>query len=251
MADPRPTLLWSTSALAVVPAAALVPAAERIGDSPISGVLLLALLSLAGFAVVLLTSFVKIAVVLSILRSALGTPQIPPTLVITGLAFVLSIHVMSPVGLEMIRRAKPELAAAQAPGASAADQVAALVRTGKAAVEPLRAFLRRHAHPRDRELFLGMARRMHAPADRATVGADDLRVLVPAFLTSELAAAFMIGFFIFLPFLVVDLVVANVLLAMGMHMLSPTTVSLPFKLLLFVLVDGWALLSRGLVASYL
>jgi type III secretion protein R len=96
-----------------------------------------------------------------------------------------------------------------------------------------------------------MARQMNDPQDRAAIGADDFLVLVPAFLVTELKEAFQIGFFLFVPFLVIDLVVANILLALGMHMLSPTTISLPFKFLLFVLVDGWYLLTRGLVGGYL
>lgn len=127
------------------------------------------------------------------------------------------------------------------------DAVVAAIDRGK---EPLRAFLRRNAGARETALFLDLARRSRPPDQRADVGRDDLLVLLPAFLITELAEAFQIGFLVFIPFLVIDMVVANVLLALGMHMLSPTTVSLPFKLLLFVLVDGWYLLARALVLGY-
>ena len=230
---------------------ALAPAGDRLIDSPVVTVAVLGALSLLSFGLVMLTSFVKIAVVLSVLRSALGTPQIPPTLVVTGLAFVLSAYVMSPVARESLRRAEPGITELRAGKGTAAEQAATLLRVGRTAAEPLRAFLKRHAHQRERATFLGLARRMHKPADRARIGPDDFLVLVPAFLITELKEAFIIGFFLFVPFLVIDLVVANILLALGMHMLSPTTISLPFKFLLFVLVDGWHLLTRGLLGGYL
>ena len=132
----------------------------------------------------------------------------------------------------------------------AAVSVAVMSLFGYGILEQERDFLRKHAHARDRETFLAMVRRLHGPQDRSRIGPADFQVLVPAFLTSELKEAFLIGFFLFVPFLVIDLVVSNILLALGMHMLSPTTISLPFKFLLFVLVDGWYLLTRGLVAGY-
>jgi type III secretion protein R len=128
--------------------------------------------------------------------------------------------------------------------------VDALEQAGDKAKEPLREFLLKHASPRDRALFHGLALRLRSPAERAAISDRDFLVVLPAFLTSELRRAFEIGFLLFLPFLVVDMVIANLLLALGMHMLTPTTVSLPFKLLLFVLADGWQLLLRGLVETY-
>ena len=118
------------------------------------------------------------------------------------------------------------------------------------AKEPLRDFLLRHGSVKDRRIFHALALRMRTPAERAGIGERDFLVAVPAFVTSELRRAFEIGFLIFIPFLVVDLVISSILLALGMHMVSPTTVSLPFKLLLFVLADGWQLVLRGLVESY-
>lgn len=116
--------------------------------------------------------------------------------------------------------------------------------------EPVRAFLAKHAHPKERALFYQMALRMGPPHWKESMKDDDMLVLIPAFTISELTEAFMIGFLIFLPFLVIDMVVSNILLAMGMHMLSPPTVSMPFKLLLFVMIDGWDLLVRGLILGY-
>lgn len=219
-------------------------------DRPIVMVGLLAALSLLPFVLVMMTSFVKIAVVLAILRNAIGTPQVPPTMVITGLAFVLSLFVMSPVGADMYREVQPQIDQAQGKPLTSGESAEAIIGAAGRAKEPVRTFLTKHAHARDRAMFTDLAKRMRRPEDRAAVADTDLMVLTPAFVTSELKEAFSIGFLLFIPFLVIDIVVANVLLSLGMHMLSPTTISLPFKLLLFVLVDGWALLARGLVLSY-
>ena len=219
-------------------------------DRPIVMVGLLAALSLMPFLLVMMTSFVKIAVVLSILRNAIGSPQVPPTMVVTGLAFVLSLFVMAPVGADIYRAVQPAIDQGQGSSLTSAQAADAIVSAAGRAREPVRTFLARHAHAREKALFLDLARRTRPPADRAAVGETDLLVLTPAFVTSELKEAFSIGFLLFIPFLILDILVANVLLSLGMHMLSPTTISLPFKLLLFVLVDGWALLTRGLVLGY-
>lgn len=222
------------------------PAAAQTGDltNPVVMVVVLGALALAPFVVIMLTSFVKIAVVLSILRNALGTQQVPPSTVITGLAFVLTLFVMSPVAERMYDAAGgvPETREIFSQAS-----VKAVFEASKLAKEPLREFLLKHAHDKDRILFMELAARLDGgePPDR-----EDFRVLIPAFVTSELKEAFQIGFLLFVPFIVVDMVVANVLLAMGMQMLSPVIISLPFKLLLFVIVDGWYLVVRGLVLSY-
>jgi type III secretion protein R len=179
-------------------------------------------------------------VVLSIARSALGAPQVPPTTAVTGLALVLTMLVMAPVA----RRTADVLRAAP-PGRGVEASLANLDR----ASGPLREFLGRFARPDDRAAFLDVARRL-SPPGAALPADDDLAVLAPAFAISELRRAFTAGFLVFLPFLVVDLVVANVLLALGLTQLSPASVSLPFKLLLFVAVDGWRLLARALALSY-
>lgn len=210
-------------------------------DDPVILVVVLVAVSLLPFAAMMLTSFVKIAVVLSIVRSAFGAQQLPPTSVITGLAVVLSLYVMSPV-IDASRAVLDEIQ----PN-TASDYLAAADR----ASAPLHAFLTRHSTQEDRETFARLAADLRGedPPDR--VDHHGLLVVMPAFVISELREAFRIGFVIFLPFLVVDLAVSCILLALGMHMLSPTTVSLPFKLMLFVLTDGWLLLSEALVRSYL
>ena len=221
--------------------AAVLPAAGPIGDRPAELILLIAAVSLAPVALVTLTAFLKISVVLSVVRHALGSPQIPPNTVITGLSLLLTFAVMTPV-------AESALAAARAPAPGHGIE-ASLARARQAA-EPLRAFLRRHARAEDRETFAEVSRRV-AAARAASAGPDDFAVLAPAFVVSELRRAFTIGFLVFVPFLVVDLLVANVLLALGLTQLSPTSIALPFKLLLFVAVDGWRLLARSLALSYL
>jgi type III secretion protein R len=221
-----------------------------LGSRPLSVLLLLAAFSLLPFVLVMITSFARMTVVLTILRSALGMPQVPPTMVITGLALILTAYVMAPTGERVLEAVRPVAAAGSAGDLLSGASADAIFEAGLRAREPIREFLVRHSSARDRAMFRDLARRMRAPADRAAVAEKDLLVVVPAFVIGELTAAFQIGFLLFLPFLVVDLVVANILLALGMHMLSPTTVSLPFKLLLFVLVDGWHLLTQGLVLSY-
>lgn len=221
---------------------AAIPPAGLAGDRPVELLLVLGLMALVPVVLVTLTSFLKIAVVLSVARSALGAPQVPPTTAITGLALLLTLSVMAPVAEDAWRAARA------GPEPRSANEVLA---AGARAAEPLRTFLARFARPEDRRLFLDLARRLRPPQSRGGVGDADFAVLAPAFVVSELRRAFAVGFLVFLPFLAVDLAVSNVLLALGLTQLSPTTVSLPFKLLLFVAVDGWALLARGLVAGYL
>jgi len=184
------------------------------------------------------------------LKSALGATQIPPSQVITGLALILTLFVMAPTGERMFRAVEPELGQGANAELLSGKSIEVIGIAADKAKEPLRDFLLKHASARERGLFHAMALRMRTPAERSSITDRDFLVLVPAFLASELRRAFEIGFLLFIPFLVVDLVISNLLVALGMHMLSPTTVSLPFKLLLFVLADGWQILLRGLVESY-
>jgi type III secretion protein R len=225
-------------------------ASGGLASRPLVLILVMAALSLIPFALLMVTSFVRISVVLSILRSAIGTPSVPPTQVLTGLALVLTIAVMAPTGQRMYEAMKPALGAAAAGDVTSGETLAALGTAADRGKEPLRDFILKHTDPRDRASFLAVTLKMRAPAERAAIGDRDFGVIVPAFVTSELRRAFQIGFLLFIPFLVVDMVIANLLLALGMHMLSPTTVSLPFKLLLFVIADGWTLVIRGLLQSY-
>lgn len=219
---------------------ALLPSAGPVADRPAELLVIVALLALAPAALVTLTSFLKMVVVLSIARSALGAPQVPPGTAVTGLALGLSLLVMAPVVERSIALA------AERPGERG---VAGAAARAERAAGPVREFLARFARADDRAAFLDVARRL-APAGARPPGEQDLAVLAPAFVVSELRRAFTIGFVVFLPFLVVDLVVANVLLALGLTQLSPTSAALPFKLLLFVAVDGWRLLARSLALSY-
>jgi type III secretion protein R len=209
------------------------------GANPVALLLVLAGLSLLPFLLVTFTSFTKISVVLSLTRSALGTQQAPPTVVLTGLAAVLSLVVMAPVAEAMLARVRAERLPI-APGPE-------MLRVLSSAAAPLQAFLLEHGSPELRGELAALSRELRGGAQ---VSESDVAVLAPAFVLTELKQAFQIGFLVFLPFLVVDMVVANVLLALGMQSLSPSQVSLPFKVLLFVAVDGWALLARSLLQGY-
>jgi type III secretion protein R len=291
-------------AILLVPRAALAQTGGQTAN-PIVMVIVLGTLALAPFIVVMLTSFVKISVVLSIVRNALGTQQVPPNQIITGLAFVLTIFVMVPVVRQMYDDAGN---VSNTRDIFSEASVKTLYDASKKAKEPLRHFLSQHSHVKDRELFMDLAVRLEVsasprnqaaaapaspppqagasqsatppaptavqastvqvpaaqtPVPPATQPApatpqpsverpdkNDFQILIPSFVTSQLKEAFEVGFLIFVPFIVVDMVIANILLSMGMQMLSPTVISLPFKLLLFVLVDGWFLIVRGLVLSY-
>jgi flagellar biosynthetic protein FliP len=196
----------------------------------------LTVLSIAPFVLVLCTSFVRIAVVLSLVRSAIGASSLPPNPVLTGLALVLTLVIMTPT-LEQIDRTALEPYAA-----GTLSQHQFLDR----AVAPLRAFMLRQTKRTDITVF---ARVAHEPSDEDAAAAP-LTVLIPAFVVGELRNAFAIGVSLYLPFVAIDLAVAAVLMGLGMFMLSPPVLSLPCKLLLFVAVDGWALVCNGVVASF-
>lgn len=206
-------------------------------------VFVLALLGLVPLLFMGLTAFVKISTVLFITRSAVGMPAVPANLVVLVLAGALTILAMTPVGLSVHDRVAPLL---DPQGERALPDLGR--ETADALREPLRSFYRANAAPRELERFTELARKQSpTPAD---VTESDFRVVLPAFLVTELLEAFALGFAIFLPFLVVDLIVANVLVALGVPAMNPAQVALPFKLLLFVAVDGWGLLSQALITSY-
>lgn len=205
----------------------------------------LALVSLAPFAFMTLTAFIKISTVLQIVRGAIGAQNVPSNTVVMALSAALTVLAMAPVFSAVADRATPVLV-----GADGKEPATVVSDVAQAAKEPVRSFLRANSSPTERQRFYDTAREARSPADRDQVSRDDLVVLIPAFMVTELTEAFALGFVIFLPFLVIDLVVGNVLLALGMQMLNPTQVSLPFKLLLFVAVDGWGLLAHALVTGY-
>jgi type III secretion protein R len=235
------TLTFPAAALAKEPGTLAVESGS-IASNQVQMMGLMAGLALVPFAIVMLTSFSKIVVVLSMVRSALGTQQAPPTMVLTGLAAVLTAHVMAPT-MERMWTTGRQVEAEVGLGREALGRVGSVF-------EPLRQFLVKHGSPEERARFVDMARELRAGDAEAQVSEDDLSIVIPAFVITELKEAFIIAFLLFLPFLVLDMLLANVLLALGMQTLSPSQVSLPFKVLLFVAVDGWALLSRGLILGY-
>lgn len=228
------------------------PAEDLPVSQPILILFILFVLSILPFIFLMTTSFVKIAVVLSLIRSALGVQQIPPNQIITGLALILTIYIMIPVGQQAYDKAYDVIHVAETnqPLVSTAslDMVKEAINVGK---EPVREFLLKHAHDQERKLFYGLGKKLKINQSLEEPLTDkDFIVLIPAFVISELSDAFQIGFIIFLPFLVIDIVISNILLSMGMFQVSPITISLPFKLLLFVLVDGWYLIVKSLVTGY-
>jgi type III secretion protein R len=229
----------------LAPAAEVVKVDDVLGK-PIALVVALALVSLVPFVFMGVTAFVKISTVLQIVRSAIGAQSVPSNTVIMALATALTLIAMAPVGQRILDRAMPLVQ-----NRTAKDDTTALIEKGIDAVrEPMRDFLKNNASEKERTRFHVVAKNARPEAERAKVTADDLSVLVPAFVVTELTEAFAIGFLVYLPFLIIDLVVANVLLALGMQMLNPSQVSLPFKLLLFVAIDGWGLLAQALVSGY-
>ncbi len=213
---------------------------EISGPQELSGalqiMLLLTVLALAPSVVILLTSFSRIILVLGLLRQALGTPQMPPNQVLMGLALFLTAFVMAPVVSEIRDRAYQPYVNRQISQEEAFDR----------GLQPIRQFMFRQTREQDLALMVHLAK-VERPRTRADVATH---ILIPAFIISELKSGFQMGFVLFLPFIVIDFVVSSVLLSMGMLFLPPTMISLPFKLLLFVLADGWHLVVRSLVASF-
>lgn len=211
----------------------------------------LTLLSLLPFIIMILTSFLKIVVVLSLLRNALGVQQAPPNQIINGVAFMLSLFVMYPTAIQMYDAAQKVVVSTQAPDSLvSANSSAYIVAVASEAREPLREFLKRNSSVKHQALFYRLAYRILPDGNRPDLKPDDFMVVVPAYITSQLKDAFEIGVLIYIPFFVIDLVTSNILLAMGMMMLSPVTISMPLKLFLLVMLDGWTLLIEGLVNTF-
>ena len=213
-----------------------------LGADPLVLILVFVGLSLAPFVAVMITSFTKLAIVLLLIRNALGIQEIPPNVAIYGLALILTIYIMAPVGQATYERLEgTDLASLETE-----DVFEKLGEAG----EPWRDFLLKHSDPETRKFFIDTAEKIWPSDMKDGIDDQNLLILVPAFTASELKRGFEIGFLIYMPFIVIDLVISNILLAMGMMMVSPMTISLPFKLFLFVLVDGWSRLIQGLVLSY-
>ncbi len=214
-----------------------------VESQPASLLLVFALLAVLPLAFMALTAFVKISTVLQIVRGAIGAQHVPSSTVILALSAALTVIAMAPVGSRIWDRAAPLLDGKQ----DSADVALGVV---EAVREPLRDFMRANASERETNRFFEVARQARPAEERDGVSRLDLVVLIPAFVVTELMEAFALGFALYLPFLVIDLVVSNVLVALGMLMVNPTQVSLPFKLLLFVAIDGWGLLAQSLVTGY-
>ena len=247
---------------------------------PIAIVLFLVSLSLAPFIILMITSYVKLVIVMNLIRQAMGLQQIPPNMIINGLAIILSLYIMAPIMQESIHRAVeinqqfklrkqnpnsfslPEkfkayhdtsqlsntlLSALSSDNEQGLNDTKALLNYLK---EPITQFLLQHTTQKQSQFFIQVAKRLWPNQYKQEIKRDNLLICVPAFILSELTSAFEIGFLIYLPFIAIDLVVSNILLAMGMMMVSPMTISLPFKLMLFVLVNGWTKLVEALLLTY-
>jgi len=205
-------------------------------SAPMQIVIMLTLMTILPAALMAITPFLRITIVLHFLRQALGTQSTPSNQVMLGLAMFLTIVIMQPVAAEMYHQGWEPLEAGQITTSQAMDQAA----------KPLHNFLIRFAREKDVKLFVEIS---HSPAPRTSADLD-LKILIPAYILSELKAGFQIGAVLFLPFLVIDLVVASVTLSVGMMQLPPAMISAPFKILLFVLVDGWSLIIGSLMKSF-
>jgi type III secretion protein R len=213
--------------------------------------LALTAMAMMPFIIMLLTSFIKIVIVLSLLRNALGVQQSPPNQVINGVALMLSLFIMFPTGMKMYDAAEEVIVQYDSPASLVSKESAAyIIEVGKHAREPLRDFLKANSSSKHHLLFLKMSIKMLPEEFRDQVKIDDFLILIPAYITSQLKSAFEIGVLIYIPFFVVDLVTANILLAMGMMMLSPVTISTPLKLFLLVMLDAWTILIQGLVQTF-
>jgi flagellar biosynthetic protein FliP len=246
---PRTGFLSAVLTVLLVPATALAQSVNfDLGEGPtttarlVQLTLLMTVLTLAPSILMMVTCFTRIVVVLSFVRSAIGIQQTPPNVVLISLALFLTLFVMQPVFEKAWDDGVKPLASGEI------DEETAFTRM----VEPFHAFMMKHTRPKDLALFMDMAKIDAKDKDGKALQDKDvpLRALTPAFMISELRRAFEIGFLVFLPFLIIDMVVASILMSMGMMMLPPSVISLPFKIIFFVLVDGWYLIAGSLVQSY-
>ena len=232
---------------------------------PFSLIIVFVGMSLLPFVAMIATSYLKIVVVMSLIRNALGIQSIPPNMVINALAMILTFYIMAPYAQESwdilkAEDAKAKLEQRVTPPSEknappmAADQPTIFSHSTAfaSAAEPFRRFLSQRTSDRERAFFVHTAENLWAkdPDEPAVVDPESFYILLPSFCVSELTKSFQIGFLVYLPFIAIDIIVSNILLAMGMMMVSPVTISLPFKLLLFVMVNGWTLLIQGLVRGY-
>ena len=210
----------------------------------------IAILSLLPFMIMLMTSFLKIVIVFSLLRNAIGVQQSPPNQAINGMALIMSIYVMFPTGVAMYDQAKEYIQSQNPQALFSPESAFYVVNVIDKAKEPLKDFLKRNTAVKNTRYFYQLAYKKFPEGYKEQISIDDFIILVPAYITSQIKAAFEVGVLIYLPFFVIDLVTSNILLAMGMMMLSPLTIALPLKLLLIVMIDGWTMIVQGLVLSF-
>ncbi len=219
----------------------------------IQKVAILAGMAVLPFAIMLLTSFMKMVIVLSLLRQALGVQNSPPNPVINGIALLMAVYVMAPTCMAMYSESEEFIkknAPSQTETVLSPSSVEYMIGILDHSKEPMRKFLVKNSIAKHRTYFYQLAKQKFPPSVRSELKPTDFIIVVPAYLTSQVKGAFEIGVLLYLPFFVIDLVVSNILLAMGMMMLSPLTIALPLKLLLLVMVDGWTLLIEGIVLTY-
>lgn len=207
-------------------------------------VVILFVVGLAGVMLIVMTAFLKLVVVLHLVKSALGLHEVPPNMAINALALILTLYIMAPVGIEIQQNFKSY----NVDISNLKDPKVATAAINS--IEPLKMFMKKHSRQEERLFFYNSAKKTWPEKQAESLSEEHFLILIPSFATSQLKSAFEVGFMIYLPFIIIDLIISNILLALGMIMVSPIVISLPFKLLLFVMVDGWSRLLHGLVLSY-
>ncbi len=205
-------------------------------------IIIILAIGLLPFVAMVVSSYAKIVVVLSLLRNALGIQQIPPNMVLNGIAVLVSCYVMAPIAFSAMQNLQTQTRAPQA--------AVAVLQGFQAAREPFRQFLIKHSREQEKSFFLRSAAAVWPAEAARQLKPDDLIVLAPAFTLTELTDAFKIGFLLYIAFALIDIIIANILMAMGLNQVNPVNISIPFKLLLFVVMDGWSTLIHGLVLTY-
>ena len=223
---------------------------DKSPPSVITKLTVITILALLPFAIMLLTSFIKIIIVLSLLRNALGVQQAPPNQALNGVALLMTIYVMFPTCLAMYSEASEYIQKEAPKNLFSSDAAGYIVNVADKTKAPLKSFLIRNMSSSHQASFYQLAYQSAPEGYQKEIKKDDFIVIIPAYITSQIKGAFEIGVLIYLPFFVIDLVTSNILLAMGMMMLSPLTIALPLKLLLIVMIDGWTLIIQGLVQTY-
>jgi type III secretion protein R len=214
-----------------------------LGFDPVYLILIGVVVGLAPFMLMMTTSYVKIIVVTTLVRNALGVQQVPPTMVMNGLAMILTAFIMAPVFHDCADLLEKQ----QIPNNPSVNQI---LSVADKITPPMKEFLKRNTDERVNQMFVATAKRIWPAKMHEKINSDSWFFAIPSFTITELTKAFQVGFVLYLAFIAIDLIISNILLAMGMMMVSPTTISLPFKLLLFVTLDGWLKITQGLLLSY-